>query len=172
MNVHRPRITVLVAGLALALVPALALARPGGPGPGRGGPGHGPDLERAIEQLDVDDETRQAAYAILDADRNERRALRSNLRERHESLRALMEDPSSDASTVLAEVDAVAELRTRMHRDHVQTLLAVRDALPVDARKAFLDSLRPGTGHDGKGHDGRRPGRRGEGAGRQGPPVD
>jgi Spy/CpxP family protein refolding chaperone len=132
------RVALGLALAAAAALPAVALAKGGGPG-GCGGGGHrggpgmgGPSverLERRVERLDLEAKSQAAVYAILDQARSEQRARRSELRTAHEKMRALLEQDSPDLAAVEAQSDAIGALQTAAHKASLRTLISLRPHL-------------------------------------------
>jgi protein CpxP len=129
-------ISALAIGL-LATVGATSAGAFGGErckGGGHGGPGAA-HLERRLERLDLSDDVRAKAVAILDASRGEERALRDQIRDAHEQLRAALESGAPDTAALDAQVEALGALKTQQHKQTLHTMIAVGALLP-DAQRA------------------------------------
>ncbi len=137
----------LVAGLAVA---GGALAR----GPHGGGCQHkeghfGPRaerLEQRIEALDLQTETRQAVYALLDEAREQRREFRGEMRGAHEQMRALLDQESPAPEAVLAQADTLGALHTEARKAELRTLLAVRELLTPEQWQTLRERPERGPG--------------------------
>lgn len=138
---------VLAGALALA---GTAVARPhgdrceGGPSPER--------FERALDGLDLDADTSEAVQRALDEGREERRALRDEIRAAHEQMRAILEADSPDREAALAQADAIGALHTAARKARLESLLAVRDLLTPDQWRRLREELREGSGWHPRGH--------------------
>lgn len=95
-------------------------------------------LERRIESLDLSEDVRRQALAIVDAARPEERELREQIDEAHEQLRALLGTASPDPAAVDAQVDALGALRTEKHKQFLATLLGIGALLDDEQRAALL----------------------------------
>ncbi len=132
---HRGR-----AALALCLALGLGFGLAGSAG-ARGPGHHGRDrlahLERRIEGMQLDDETRSAILAVIDEARQEQRSLREEMREGHEAMRQLLQQDAPDTEAVEAQVEALGALETEAHKRGIATFLRVRAMLPEDQRDAL-----------------------------------
>ena len=113
------------AGIAATtlLAAGVAMARPDG---GRGGLDR---LENRLERLDLDAETRTAAFSVLDEARDARRAQRPEIREARSAMRALLDQPDVEEPQVMAQVEALHALELEKHKAKLRTLLALRELL-------------------------------------------
>jgi Spy/CpxP family protein refolding chaperone len=139
--------TVLALGLGLGLYQTAA-ARQGGHG-GPGGPDPGARLESQIEQLDLDEETRKAVYAILDESRVAQRDLRDQAREAREILHSLMQEESPDQGAVMAQADEVGAIHTEMRKNGLRTMLQVQQLLTTEQRETLRESFKGRRGRRG-----------------------
>ena len=131
MKTTRPLLSIGILCLATALAgPAMARSGGGSPDLRR--------LEHRVEKLDLDGAVRDQAFAILDAAREEDRALRDGLREAHEQLRSLLEGDAPDFAAVEAQVDAIGVLRTRAHKHSLRTALQVGALLTSEQREELV----------------------------------
>jgi Spy/CpxP family protein refolding chaperone len=132
----------LVGGLAVSLT---AFAKP----PGRGGAPLS-RIESRIETLDLDSETRNAIYAILDEARATHREHRSEVREAKEGLRALLEQDEPDEGAVMEQAEVIGALRTEARKHGLRTLLKVHALLTPEQRASLRETMRdrggPGFG--------------------------
>jgi len=143
----------LLAGLtagSLALCFAFAT-----PSEARRSGSHGPRLERAIERLDLDADTRAQAYAVIDAARPASRELRASLRAAYEEMRTLMEQPQPSEEAVLAAVEEIGGLKPELRMHDVRTLLQVGALLTPEQAEKLRSKLH--RGHKGRhGHGDRK----------------
>ncbi|MCG8591783.1 MAG: Spy/CpxP family protein refolding chaperone, partial [Proteobacteria bacterium] len=149
---------------ALAVVTAVALAggaaaRPGGGGGEGCGPRGGGKLdriERSVERLDLDEETRSSVYSVLDASRDEDRELRREMREAREQMRSLMDAEQPDTEAIFAQADAIGALRTEAQKQKLRTMIELRQLLsPEQWRelRSFRDGRGRGFGPRGAGRE-------------------
>jgi len=158
---------LLLAGLALA-VPGLA--KPGH-GDHRGGPGS--FLLRNAEQIGIDEATLAEIESLVDAAREDGKALHEEQRRAHETLRALLEQDEPDTDAVMKQAESIGEIDLRMQQRELQTLLAVRAKLTPEQRAALKqrrDEMRERFGKRG-GH-GMHHGGPGGCEGRDAPPAE
>jgi Spy/CpxP family protein refolding chaperone len=139
----RSKTCALVAAVALGAVTAagVAQARPGG---GRcGGPGHAmlERLEQDLGGLGLAQAELDAAYAVIDRARKERRGLDGELRAAHERMHELLEQDAPDGGAVTAQADAIGALTTRLRKMELAAALEVR-ALLTPAQREALASRR------------------------------
>jgi Spy/CpxP family protein refolding chaperone len=123
----------LVVGLGLS---STSLAKPRG---------HGHDrlsrLERQIEDLNLDNETRTAIYAMIDQARAEQRDTRRQLREAYDTLRTLLGQDAPEEADVLAQADAIGNLQTTYRKRMLRTLLAIQAQLPPEQRTRLRQAM-------------------------------
>lgn len=136
--------------LALALGAALAL----GSGASARSGGHGFDqlsgLEQGLGQLELDGETREFVYSVLDEARAAKRELREALRTEYEALKALLDESEPDQEAVLAQADAIGKLRTEERKLELRALVQVLGALDEEGREALRSMPRDHRhGHGG-----------------------
>jgi len=156
----------LVASFALS-APALA-DPPGGPG---GEPGE--RFQKMIANLGLDPTQQEKVQAIFDNAKPQREALRGQMREAFQQMRALLDQDNPDQGAVLAQADKLGQLSTEMHKERLTTLLAVRAELRPDQRaklKAEMMKHGPGRWRHHHGMGGPGPGTPGDGA--SGPPPE
>ena len=116
------------------LVPALALAQPGGPPQG---PPHGPPIER-LEELKLTDAQRTRIENLRDAERRKTIPLDADVRLAEMDL----EDAIEHGGDAQAAVARISDLRGRILAARVATRVAVRAVLTPEQRTK-LRSLRP-----------------------------
>jgi Spy/CpxP family protein refolding chaperone len=157
-------IRIAAAGLALLAGTALvASATAGSEGEGcsehgkhhghwKKGPGFGfGHFQDRIEELGLDDATKQQVLAILDQGREQRRAMKDERRASREKMDALLANPEVTEAELMAQVDADAALHTEAHKAKLRALLAIRGLLTPEQWEAFRK--RPERG-DGSHHHG------------------
>lgn len=132
------------AAALLVLTQSPAFARPGH----RDGHLAYRHIEHELQTLELDEATREAARGILEAAREEGRALHSRLKAAHGEMRTLLDQQSPDAEAVLAQADVIGALRTEMRKQQLRAVLQVQALLPSEAREAFLGQLE----HRGSAH--------------------
>ena len=136
-------ISALAVGL-LATVAATSASAFGGSGHcKRGGGRHGGPsvarLEQRLEKLDLSADVRAKAFAIIDAQRSEDRALREQIRAAHEQLRASLETGAPDADALDAQVEALGALKTQHHKQFLHTQIEVGALLPDGQRAQWFE---------------------------------
>ena len=191
------RLSLAVAGIAMAA--AFASAQGPGMGPGTGmGSGfgqHRPPFERAfgaqgdhgrwwnnpkmVERLKLTDEQRKSMDDTLLTHREKLVDLRGSLEKAELELEPLMKADQPDEAKILAQIDTVAQARAELEKANARFLLAIRSKLTPEQwkqvqsdREHHAEDGHGGWGHDGQGQDGRGPGgpgRGGWGQGMQGP---
>jgi Spy/CpxP family protein refolding chaperone len=131
-----------ISALAIGLFATVAATSAGAFGGGhwkRGGGGHGGPsvarLEHRLERLDLPADVRAKAFAIVDAQRSEDRALREQIRAAHEQLKATLETGATDADALDAQIEALGALKTQHHKQFLHTMIEVGALLP-DAQRA------------------------------------
>ena len=166
--------------------PILIAQGPGGPdGPGRvmihrppmeqafvGGPGLGGrwwDNPRVADKLKLTDDQRKAFDQILLDHREKLIDLRANVEKAELAMEPLVRADQPNESSILAQIDKVAQARAELEKANARYLLALRSKLTPDQWKQVQD-FRKNRGREGWGPDGRRP--EGMGPGRRGPGGD
>jgi Spy/CpxP family protein refolding chaperone len=147
-------ISALAVGL-LATAAATSADAFGGHGKRGGGRHGGPSvarLEHRLEKLDLSADVRAKAFAIVDAQRGEERALREQIRAAHEQLRASLTGGAPDADALDAQVEALGALKTQQHKQFLHTLIEVGAVLPDAQRAQWFEPRHRGKG----GHRGDR----------------
>jgi Spy/CpxP family protein refolding chaperone len=133
-------ISALAIGL-LATVAATSAGAFGGHGK-RGGGRHGgygaARLEHRLEKLDLSADVRAKAFAIIDAQRSEERALREQIRAAHEQLRASLEAGAPDVDALDTQVEALGALKTQHHKQFLHTQIEVGALLPEAQRAQWF----------------------------------
>lgn len=176
--------------------PILIAQGPGGPdGPGRmmihrppmeqafvGGPGLGGrwwDNPRVVDKLKLTDDQRKAFDQILLDHREKLIDLRANVEKAELAMEPLVQADQPNESSILAQIDKVAQARAELEKANARYLLALRSKLTPDQWKQVQDfrkNRREGWGLEGRRPEGMRPGRRepdggGPSGGPGGPPA-
>ena len=136
------------AGSALAQGPGPVMAQ--GPGPGRPGFGdHRPPMERAMrgdrgrwwnnpkiaEKLKLTDDQRKAMDQIFQGHREKLVDLRANVEKAEIEMEPLVRADQPNESTVLAQIDKVAQARAELEKANARFLFALRAKLTPDQWK-------------------------------------
>jgi Spy/CpxP family protein refolding chaperone len=146
-------IAVLATGLLATVAATSAGAFGGGGHCKRGGGGYGGPsvsrLEHRLEKLDLSADVRAKAFAIVDAQRSEDRALREQIRAAHEQLKATLEAGATDADALDAQIEALGALKTQHHKQFLHTLIEVGAVLPDAQRAQWFEPPHHRGGHHG-----------------------
>ena len=126
--------TSALAGIAIALMVALALGASARPWSGSGGTG------RMLDQLDLSEESRGGLEALMERSREETRPLREALQREHEALEALLRDSPVDMGAALDQVERVGEARTALEKQRVIVGIEMQALLTDDERQAWNDA--------------------------------
>ncbi len=133
MNRILPSRALLAVLLAFALLGAglvnSAEARPRG-----GGPRPEAFLDRHADELGLDDETRAAIEAIVEAARPEGEALRAELHAARLAMRALLDQDAPDEDEVMAQAERIGQVEIARSQHRLKTLLAIRAKLSPEQR--------------------------------------
>ncbi len=135
LNVWRSK---WIAALAVGLVAVVAASSAGAFGKRRGGPGLA-QLEHRLEKLDLSADVRAKAYAIVDAQRAQERALREQIRTAHQELGALVKAGTPDIEAVDAQIDELGVLKTQQHKQFLHALLKIGALLPEQQRAQWFE---------------------------------
>lgn len=156
-----------MSALLLSLL-SFALAAPpdGAPcqgGEHRGGPHGGPPSMAAmvmhvVEDVDLDDATRQAVEDLADAGRDTLDADHEAVRAAHDALRATLDTDVPSRAKVLAASAALDKAQARMRADELSLMVDLATTLGPDAWAAVRAELPDGPPR-GEGHEGGRGGR-------------
>lgn len=139
--------TARSAAIAIATGLALVGAASARPGPGMGGP-PGFFLEKTVDKLELHAEQRTAVQAVIDQAKPAGEKLREDVKAAHESMRALLEQPTVDEAAVMAQADAVGAAMTESRKHDLRTMLQVRALLTPEQRSQFEQMLQErGEGH-------------------------
>lgn len=132
----------LTLSAAAALAVAIGLgAAAGAWAKGPGGPrGDGARLERAVEQLELDEARRSEVFGVIDAARPGQRELRERMRKAHEEMRTLLEGSAAE-DAVLAKADEIGALQTELRKHELRTLLQVRARLSAEQQAQLAEAL-------------------------------
>ena len=116
------------------------------PSAGAGGPRDvGAKLERTLETLDLDDPTREAVLAVLDAARPTQRALRASVRDARREMDGLLAQPGTTEEVLVAKADALEALHAELRKHELRTLLQVRGALSPEQQEQLGRAMRHGA---------------------------
>ncbi len=144
----------LASNLLLALVAAVAL---GSAAAARSGGHHHGKLDRlesSVGRLDIDSETREFAYAVIDEARQSQRALREVMRNEFATMRELMEEAEPDEESVLAQAEVLGGLHVESRKLELRAYLRVLAALDGESRdqlRSLVHGRGPGRGRsDGR----------------------
>jgi len=141
-------IAALALGALLASGRTAAARPPGGRACGGGGPHMLEKLERDLGGLGLEQKQLDAAYAVIDQARKDRRALDGELRTAHERMRDLLDQDQPDADTVTAQADTIGGLMTQARKIDLRAIVQVRNMLTPEQRKK-VDEARERFGHRG-----------------------
>jgi periplasmic protein CpxP/Spy len=164
-------------GMALAVTFAATAAGAQGPG-GPGGSGfgmHRPPMERAmrshnefgrwwnnpkiIERLKLTDEQRKAMDDIFQKHREKLVDLRGNLEKAEIEMEPLVKADQPNESTVMSQIDKVAQARAELEKANARFLFALRAKLSPEQWKQVQDFRQSHDGMRREWHrDGRGPG--------------
>jgi len=141
----RPIKSLSLAALLSALLVSPAFAGPGGGPGGPGGPGGGPGMEGRLEKelgkLGLSDSQNQKVQAILTAAKPQRDAVRSQMKQAFQDMRALLDQDNPDQGAVMTQADKIGQIQTQAHKDMLTTLLAVRAELTPAQRTQLRESM-------------------------------
>jgi Spy/CpxP family protein refolding chaperone len=130
----------LVCLCALILLPLVALAEPPFGGPQRGpGAGAARDPLRVFEanadELGLDEETRAAIRARIDASQEATKRLEAAVRALYHTLQETLDQDAPDRDAVMAVVDSLGRTEIELRRHRIGTLLEVRALLTPEQRE-------------------------------------
>lgn len=91
-------------------------------------------LEQRVSALEIDDLTREACYAEIDASRERQLAAREQVYSAHQQLRALLEQDDPPEEQVMLEADHIAGLVAEARKAELRALLRILSLLDEDAR--------------------------------------
>lgn len=120
--------------LAMALFATLALGSDAGARPTGEQHDQLASLESRVSTLDIDDLTREACYAEIDASRKQQRAAREQVHSAHEQLRALLDQDEPPEEAVMLKADHIAGLVAEARKSELRALLRILSLLDDDAR--------------------------------------
>jgi Spy/CpxP family protein refolding chaperone len=134
-------IRLAVAALALAAGTAMAARAGAGEDCRHGEHGrfghHAERMEKRIDALGLDAQTRQKVDAILDGARDQRRESWDQMRAARAKMNEMLARPDVTEAELMAQVDADAALHTEAHKARLRTLLAIRELLTPEQWEAF-----------------------------------
>ena len=111
-------------------------------------------LESSVGRLDIDSETREFAYAVIDEARQSQRALREVMRNEFATMRELMEEAEPDEESVLAQAEVLGGLHVESRKLELRAYLRVLAALDGESRdqlRSLVHGRGPGRGRsDGR----------------------
>jgi Spy/CpxP family protein refolding chaperone len=129
-----------IGALAAAALAAFGAARevqakpPGGCG-GKHGRSMLDRVERELATLGLAQKELDAAYAVIDQARSERRGLDGQIHAAHERMRELLDAGTPDASAVSAQADTIGDLMTQVRKIELRAALGVRAMLTPEQRE-------------------------------------
>lgn len=147
-NRSRPRLLAVALAVALAL-PVAALAWPGHD--------HGERMQKKLDALDLDADTRAQVDAVLEGTRDQRRERKQAMRDARDAMRELMRNATATEAQLVEQAERVAELELEGLKTKVARHLALRDLLTAEQ----LETLTPSKHRGGKG-DGECEGKHGK----------
>jgi Spy/CpxP family protein refolding chaperone len=126
--------------LSLLLVVALATASSARPPWGRG-QAHGPGglLEEHVDQLGLDEETREAIRDVVRESRESSEELRDELRGLHREMKRALSQDAPDESAVMLLADRIGMLETSLHKHRLAAMLAIRSVLTPEQREQLAE---------------------------------
>lgn len=113
-------------------------------------------IQENADELGLSEETQAQIEAILEASRADHQALRAELEELHEGMKAFMDSEPVDAAAVLSQVASIGAVRTDLEVLRMSVMLDIR-ALLTPEQWEQLKELRP---ERPRGQRGGRPGPR------------
>ena len=120
--------------LATALFAAVALGSDAGARTMEARHDHLASLESQVSTLEIDDLTREACYAEIDASREGQRAAREQVHSAHQQLRALLEQDEPSEQAIMLQADQIAGLVAEARKAELRALLRILSLLDDDAR--------------------------------------
>jgi Spy/CpxP family protein refolding chaperone len=129
--------SLLLAILLSVVFSAPGFARP----PWGGGRDHGPGslLEEHADELDLDEETREAIRDVVQRSRASHEELRDELRGLHRQMKGLLSEDAPDESTVMALADRIGLLETSLHKHRLAAMLEIRSVLTPEQRERLTE---------------------------------
>ena len=114
----------------------------GSGGGGRGGEFRmGARLEMMAKELQLDKRTRKQIESIFVQTRAEARAMKQRIRPLKRSMKELLFQDNANEAEIMARIDEIGALRTKLRKLRVKTLLRVRQLL-TPAQRAKLRNMR------------------------------
>ena len=143
---HRALTWYAAALIALAGLAAVAAADPPDSPRGPGGWHHGPPgpppldgiLDRHADELGLDPAVRARIHDLAAQSRQAAQPLDDELRTLHEGMRAMLEQESPSADAVMQQADRIGAAETDLHKQRLQTMLAIRALLTPDQRAKLV----------------------------------
>ena len=132
--------------LALAALGGVAAAEPTNATRAPGGWHHGPPgpppldgiLDRHADELGLDAAVRARIHDLAAQSRQAAQPLDEELRGLHDGMRALLEQDSPSADAVMQQADRIGAAETEMHKQRLQTMLAIRALLTPEQREKLV----------------------------------
>jgi len=100
-------------------------------------------LETALDSLGLDEGRRTTIQGALDTARVEQETLRTQLKQAHGDLRALLAQDAPDETAVLAQAEVIGHLETTSRQQLLRTLLTVRGLLTPEQRVKLRAVMQP-----------------------------
>jgi Spy/CpxP family protein refolding chaperone len=120
---------LLIAGLGLGVT---GQAREGKGHHGRGGPGGW--IEGHAEELGIDEQTLAEIKQIVDASREQGKAIYEEHRAARDAMRQLLEQDAPDVDAVMRQAEVIGEVDVRKHKHRIATMLEIRAKLTPEQR--------------------------------------
>ena len=143
---HRALTWFVAPLLALAGLAGVAAAEPPDSPRGPGGWHHGPPgpppldgiLDRHADELGLDAAMRVRIHDLAAQARQAAQPLDDALRTLHDGMHALLEQESPSADAVMQQADRIGVAETDLHKQRLQTMLAIRALLTPEQRAKLV----------------------------------
>lgn len=133
----RKIMSLVLAGVVLAVSTVSIAARPGRGRPMNGKPG--PGIERMIDHIpDLSSEQEQQIYAIIDPVRSEMRSARKEQKELRQEIRELEKKGAAEA-TVNAKIDELAQKQATIMKKNATLRRQVFEMLTTEQKEALAE---------------------------------
>lgn len=129
----------ILSPLAAALPLAVAVCLAGPAEARRPGPPPQARLEKHLDELGLDAAQMEKVRAILDAAKDQRRAMHKQLRAAFDQMHTLLEQDPPDEAAVMRQAEVIGQLKTEGHKAMLHTLLQVRAELTPEQRKKLME---------------------------------
>jgi len=100
-------------------------------------------LEEKIDTLNLDDATRTAVHKAIDEGRVAQSDTRSQLRQAHRDMRAMLQLDSPKEDAILAQSEVIGRLETAQRKQALHTMLTIRALLTPEQRASLKEAMRP-----------------------------